>query len=130
MAPSVLLVLVLWGQTTDYPTLLRQGRTEYSNGQFAAAERLFTEALSQLPPGDQLERARTLADLGAVYSRQEQISKAEHTYLECLSIYRRLSDKNNSALVLHRLALLYSQQGRDDEALRLLTEAMELVKRA
>src|SRR5215831_16301267 len=130
MAPSVLLVLAIWGQTADYPTLLRQGRAEYSNGKFAAAERLFLEALSQLNPADQLERARTLGDLSAAYARQAQLSKAEHAYLECLSIYRRLSDKNGAALTLNSLGLLYSQQGRDEDALRLLTEALDLIKHA
>src|SRR5215471_9608073 len=106
MPLSMILALAVWAQTAGYPALVRQGRAEYGTGHFAVAEKLFSEALSQLHPGDERERASILTELGATYIRQAELTKAEHAYLECLSIFRRLSDNGGAALMLHNVGLV------------------------
>jgi tetratricopeptide (TPR) repeat protein len=111
-----------------YQRLLREGRAEYAAGRFDSAEELLTKALQLLPQGDETERAKILGDLGSVYSRLEQFPKAEKAYSDSLSISKRLGDSNNCALMLHDLGMLYSIQGRDDDALRHLKQAQEFLK--
>lgn len=129
-----LALLVTLGQAnfedtqSSYREPLREGRAEYAAGRFESADKLLAEALKRLPQGDEAERAKILANLGAVYSRLEQFSKAEKAYSESLSIEKRLGDRNNCALMLHNLGMLYSIQGRDDDALRHLQQAQELIK--
>src|SRR5205814_6541342 len=105
-----------------------EGRAEYVAGRFDSAEKLLLEALKLLPHNDEAARAKVFSDLGSTYSRLEQFSKAEKAYSDSLSISRRLGDRNNCALMLHNLGMLDSMQGHDDDALRLLKQAQELVK--
>src|SRR5690349_21859659 len=113
---------------SPYREPLRAGRAEYAAGNFDRAQKLLTEALKLLPQDDKAERAEVLSDLGSAYSRLEQFSKAEKAYSDSLSISKRLGDKNNSALMLHNLGMLYSMRGHDDDALRYLKKAQEIVK--
>ena len=115
-------------QTRSYQAAIREGRTEYDSGHFANAERLFREALAQLTEHDESQRARILADLGSVYEKQEAFSKAEKAYSESLSISKRLGNKDDCALILHYLGMLYSRQGRGDDAVRLLNQAQDYIK--
>jgi tetratricopeptide (TPR) repeat protein len=134
MTLYALALLVTLGQAnfgddqSSYREPLREGRAEYAAGRFDRAEKLLTEALRLLPQRDEAERARILANLGSIYSRLEQFSKAEKAYSDSLSISKRLGDSNNCALMLHNLGMLYSIQGRDDDALRHLKQAQESVK--
>ena len=115
-------------ENPGYVNLLLRGRAEYHDGRFLAAEPLYLAALRALQPGDQTERAATLAELGDVYVNQDEVSKAERVYAESLAIYERLSSKNSVALLLSFLAGIYSLEGRDDDALRLLQRALKLSK--
>jgi tetratricopeptide (TPR) repeat protein len=110
--------------------LLQQGQSEYISGHFAAAEGLFTDALGQLPQSDVRLRAKVLADLGNVYIEQEEFSKAERAYSQSLSLSEQLSDSSNSALMLQSLGVLYSLEGRNDEALRFVVRARQLAQSA
>jgi hypothetical protein len=72
MTLYALFLLLAVGQTytsnterSDHHILLRQGRREYASGRFAAAQKLFADALLQLPEGNESERAAILADMGA-----------------------------------------------------------------
>jgi tetratricopeptide (TPR) repeat protein len=125
--PSLAIVLAFWMQAS---TLLQQGRTEYLNGHFAAAERLLVDALGQLAQGDNGLRAKALGNLGDVYSEQEEYMKAESAYFQALSLWRQLSDPGDAALMLHNLGMIYSIQERNDEALRFLTQAYRFVQSA
>jgi tetratricopeptide (TPR) repeat protein len=127
MMPSLAIVLAFWMQAS---TLLQQGRTEYLNGHFAAAERLLVDALGQLAQGDNGLRAKALGNLGDVYSEQEEYMKAESAYSQALSLWRQLSDPSDAALMLHNLGMIYSIQGRNDEALGFLTQAYQFVQSA
>jgi tetratricopeptide (TPR) repeat protein len=111
-----------------YASALREGRLEYDGGHFAGAATLFEEALRQLPPDDESERAKILANLGAAYARQEEFAKAEKVYRESLSTSQHLGNRDDSALMLHNLGMLCSRRGDNEQALRLLNQAREIVK--
>jgi tetratricopeptide (TPR) repeat protein len=135
VAPYIAIVLAMWMQTdktgpSQASTLVQQGHSEYRNGHFAAAERLFVDALGQLSQSDKRVRAKVLGDLGNVYSEQEEFLKAERAYSASLSLLMELSDSSNSALMLQNLGVLYSLQGRNDEALRFVVQALQLVQSA
>lgn len=110
----------------NYQELWKQGQTEYLQGHFNAAQKLLSEALKRTPPGNESVRAAIDADLGSTYAKQEEFAKAEAAYLESLSMSRRLS--NESALMLENLGMLYSLQGRDQDALRFLDRAQDVLK--
>jgi tetratricopeptide (TPR) repeat protein len=115
-------------QPRGYASALREGRVEYDAGHFASAATLFEAALAQVPQVDESERAKILANLGAAYARQEELSKAEKVYWESLSISKRLGEKDDYALMLHNLGMLYSRKGNNDDALRLLNQARGIIK--
>jgi tetratricopeptide (TPR) repeat protein len=112
----------------DYQALWKQGQTEYLQGHFDAAQKLFSEALKRTPLGNESVRATIDADLGSTYAKQEEFAKAEAAYLESLSMSRRLSNKAESALMPQNLGMLYSLQGRDQDALRFLNRAQDELK--
>src|SRR5262245_52162130 len=73
----IAVVLAIWMQTDKTApsqawALVQQGQSEYLSGHFAAAEHLFMDALGKLPLSDERLHAKVLADLGNVYSEQEE----------------------------------------------------------
>src|SRR5262249_36315701 len=123
MALYVVAFLVIVGQSNlgdaqshGYASALLEGRLENNAGHFGRAVTLFEEALRQLPQGDESQRAKILANLGAAYARQEEFSKAEEVYRETLSISKHLGKKDDYALMLHNIGLIYSRKGNNDEA--------------
>lgn len=119
---------IVEAQAGSFQSAMHEGRAEYDRGHFASADRLFSEALVRLGERDDSQRAKVLADLGSAYEKQEAFAKAEQKYSESLSISKRLGEKNDCALMLHNLGMLYSRQGQNDEAVRLLTKAQEYLK--
>lgn len=113
---------------SDYPQLLEQARAAYNSGRFSQSEKLYLTALGTLSPDHEAQRALTLAELGDVYANEDETFKSEHAYAESLEIYRRLSDKRNTALLLRNLGTTYAFEGRDDEALRLLQQSLKSAK--
>src|SRR5262245_7303171 len=112
----------------EYSKFLQQGRDEIRSGLFAAAETSFLNALRALEPNDQRERALTLTALGNVYANEDELLKAEKAYTEALTIYKRFADERDIALLLRHVAAVYSLERRDDDALRLLQQALKLTK--
>jgi tetratricopeptide (TPR) repeat protein len=112
----------------DYATLMKQGRAEYGRGHFAAAEKLYLASLRTLDPAHERERAGTLTELGAVYVNKDELEKAARAYEESLAIYKRFGARNPTVLVMRNLGAAYSLQRRDDDALRILREALKLIK--
>ena len=131
--PYIAIVFAIWLQTdttVQGRTSLQRGYSEYASGHFGAAERLLAEALGQIPQDNAALRAKVLGDLGNVYTEQEEFSTAERAYSQSLSILQKLSDSNNSALMLQNLGVLYSLQGRNDEALQAVVQALKLLQSA
>jgi tetratricopeptide (TPR) repeat protein len=123
-----LVVCLLAGQSPDYSHRIQEARLEYLNGHFAASEKLFSEALQMLEPGDQTQRASTLTELGDVYVSEYRVAEAETIYLEVLALYTALADNRNIVLILRDLGAAYSLDGRDEDAFRLLNRALKLGK--
>jgi tetratricopeptide (TPR) repeat protein len=124
------LMMVLFlsmSENPDYSSLMEQGRAEYSKGHLAAAERFFLAAFDMLQLADQ-QRAETLEALGDVYVTEDEVSKAEQAFAESLAIYKKLSDKSNTVILMRNLGAIYSLEGRPDDALRILEEALKLTK--
>jgi tetratricopeptide (TPR) repeat protein len=114
--------------STDFNLSVHQGRAEYTAGHFAVAARLFNDALAQIQQDRNSDRARILSDLGAAYTKEEEFAKAEKAYSESLAIWKSLGDSDDSALMLHNISMLYSMQGKSDDALRFLGEAQDLIR--
>jgi len=115
-------------QNPDFLTLMQRGRAEYASGHFTTAEDFFSRALKTLSPTDETQRAGVLSELGDAYLNQDELQKAQDAYLQALKIYRRLSKKSQVAVVLRNLGALYSLQRRDDDALRVLQQALKSTK--
>ena len=116
------------GGNPDYLRSVQQARADYLSGHFAAAEKRLLAAIEMLEPGDQIERAARLAELGDVYVSEDELPKAENAYSESLAIYRRLPDKTNMVFLMRNLAATYSLERRADDALRLLKQARKSAK--
>jgi tetratricopeptide (TPR) repeat protein len=111
-----------------YVNLLKQARAEYLAGRFPLAENSILAALRVLEPSDRRERAAALKELGDVYANEDELPKAERAYGESLAIYKELADRDQTIRLLQRLGGVYSIERRDDDALRLLRQALKLTK--
>ena len=111
-----------------YVNLLKQARAEYFAGRFPLAENSLIAALRVLEPSDRRERATVLGELGDVYANEDELPKAERAYGESLAIYKELADRDQTIRLLQRLGGVYSMERRDDDALRLLKQALKLTK--
>jgi tetratricopeptide (TPR) repeat protein len=116
------------GQAPNYMAFFRDATTEYHNHHFAAAGTLLGRALQGVPSDDNTTRAMILAQLGDVYVNQDDLIKAEDAYFQALSLYKGLSNKNQTALVLRNIGSILSLKGRQEEALRFLEHALKLAR--
>jgi tetratricopeptide (TPR) repeat protein len=134
VASYLVIALAFWIQAENslpsVLSLLKQGHAQYQSGHYAEAERSLVDVLGQIGETDDQLRAKVLADLGDVYSEQEEFLRAEGVYTEALSVSKRLSDTNESALMMHNLAMCRSREGKNDDALALLEKAARLAKSA
>jgi tetratricopeptide (TPR) repeat protein len=121
-----IMLLAVLSVDSDYPQLLQRARGEYNDGHYAQAEKLYLSALGTLARDDDASRALTLSELGDVYVSEDETFKSENAYAESLEIYKRLSDKKNTALLMRNLGTTYAFEGRDDEAMRLLQQSLKL----
>ena len=117
-------------QGYDHESLVARARSEYASGRFNESEALFTAALRMLTSADEIQRARTLRNLGDVYISEDELQKAEHHYLASLKIFRNTADKTAETVVLQKLGDVYSLERRDDEALSVLREALKKARAA
>jgi tetratricopeptide (TPR) repeat protein len=120
--------LALAAQEENYSNLILRASAEYVSGQISASEASLLAALRLLGPDEDRQRAATLSDLGTLYLTREEFSKTEKAYLECLKIYRRLSDQNSIVRTLTDIGALYSIQRRDADALEVLQRALKMAK--
>jgi tetratricopeptide (TPR) repeat protein len=114
----------------DYENLVKRALSEYWNGRLVESEALLTAALRSLPSDDEIRRAHTLTDLGDVYVSEDELQKAEHHYLVSLEIYKKTPDTNSVTVLLQKLGGVYSLERRDDEALRVLQNALKRARAA
>jgi tetratricopeptide (TPR) repeat protein len=112
----------------DASTLFREATTEYRNHHFVAAGALFRRALQSVPSGDQRGRALILAELGDVYVNQDDLIKAEESYFQALSLYKGLSNRNETVLILRNIGAILSLKGRQEQAIGFLEQALKLAR--
>src|SRR5206468_4858027 len=89
------------------------------------SEKLYLDALRTLDRNNEANRALALSELGDVYANEDEAFKSERAYAESLEIYKRLSDKRNTALLLRNLGTTYAFEGRNEEAMRLLKQSLK-----
>jgi tetratricopeptide (TPR) repeat protein len=109
----------------DFSSLVHQGSLQYQTGAYAAAEASFAAALRAVEPGHDGDRAEVLVKLGHVYSSEDKLSNAEQAYRESLAIYKRFKAETEVAMVLRHLAGVYALERRDDDAMRVLQQALK-----
>ncbi len=132
---------------TAYEKMIKYDRTfdalfEYARflqlqNHYREAMKRYTEILDLEINSEQ--RAKTLNNLGLLYSDQNKNSEAMKAYQEALSIRRELVKKNRDiynpdlANTLNNLAVLYRVQNKNSEAMKMYEEALsirrELVKK-
>ncbi len=103
---------------------LQQARLEYRSGRLKTAETRYSAALKAIGRNNDNARAAALAELGDVYVNLDELSKAERSYLDSLAIYKRLHEKDSTILILRNLGATYSLERRNEDALRVLGEAL------
>jgi tetratricopeptide (TPR) repeat protein len=109
-------------------SLTKSARAEYARGRFAEAEALLVRAL-ETNSLEETERARILSDLADLQVNDDQLAKAEQSYGQALTIYKRLQHQAGVAMMLRNLGALYSMQGRDREALQELKQSLKLARK-
>lgn len=104
--------------------LNNMGNVNVDLGRYAAAQTHLEEALAiQRELGDRWMIGNALNNLGNVARAQADYRRARQLYRESLEIYGALQDKWALAYLLEDLGWLLAQQGRGEEALRLVGAA-------
>jgi eukaryotic-like serine/threonine-protein kinase len=103
-------------------------------GRYDEAEPLLVEALEirrRIHGNDHFDVARTLTDLGEIYSQWGQFAKAESMHREQIRVLRRLFPDGHQALAnaLSDLANLLAARGAISEADPLFVESVEMEER-
>lgn len=120
------------------PERLKGWVASYNAGVRAVQTGDYDAAVSALEAADRIYRKRpeALVTLGALYAQQGEIEKAEQTYTTALEVLRGPERDNLDAQqaqaweedelnVSARLATLYGQQGRDEDAVRVYSDLLE-----
>jgi CHAT domain-containing protein/Tfp pilus assembly protein PilF len=100
---------------------------------YADAEKNYNDALAimkKIYGENSLFVAKSLFNLANVYFEKHQYSEAESLYLHTLSIYNTAlgAKHHEQIMVLEMLSILYNRQGRIDDALNTIRQAV-LIKR-
>lgn len=114
----------------SWKALMNQVRALYQQGKYREAVPLAKEALKvaeQTFGPDHPHMAQSLNNLGVLYERQGQYAKAEHLYKRALGILEKTVPNNPMVLAtLERLAEMYIELGKDEEAVPLLNRARKI----
>ena len=94
---------------------------EYQN-----AQDCFAQALALRPAGDLRGRAKTLGDMGILYSRLGDKQKAMQYHIESLALKRKVRDPLGEAITLHNIGQLHSALGDKQKALEYYNLALEI----
>src|SRR5262245_39003230 len=119
------------GLAANYADLRRAGMAEYSAGDFERAETLLRNALNAAQlSGDKNAVATIQNELGDVYQTEERLIEAERAYVKAVSIFSQIPGETyNTALALRNVGSAYSLDRRDSDALKVLQEAVDLIKK-
>ena len=116
-------------------TLCEFGSLLVLEGKLPEAERTLRSSLAlrrELMKTPDIKFSGNLSDLAtAILQQRSDVKEAEALYLESLSIYRALLDKNHPAIanLLNNLAVMYNGAGDPEKAEPVLREAIAIFER-
>ena len=103
------------------------GNLAWRQGDLAAAETAFTEALAIWRAlGDRRGQSKTLNNLGNVADFRGDLDRAAGLFAESLAIARELGHRDNAATALNNLALVHHNRGDLDAAEAMLKESLAI----
>ena len=124
-----------WNEFTEqmqWLTLSQQVNQLYKKGKFNEAILVAKQALilaQSIHPGDHVDVATSLNNLGLLYCSQGHYDEAEPLYKQALEMYQLLFNGDQGvALSLNNLGLLYYSQGRYSEAEPRYKQALEMYR--
>ncbi|WP_377477211.1 MAG: CHAT domain-containing protein [Microcoleus anatoxicus] len=119
-------------QQMEWLTLSQQVNQLYKKGKFNEAILVAKQALilaQSIHPGDHVDVATSLNNLGLLYCSQGHYDEAEPLYKQALEMYQLLFNGDQGvALSLNNLGLLYYSQGRYSEAEPRYKQALEMYR--
>jgi tetratricopeptide (TPR) repeat protein len=108
-------------------TLRESGLKAYRDGHYAQAESLLHSALEV--QADVAATAELYADMCSLFLEEEKIRDAEVTCRKANGLYRRLDDNHGIALSLRHIGATYFLEGRYDEAISTLRQALKTARK-
>jgi tetratricopeptide (TPR) repeat protein len=100
-----------------------------AGGHFAEGEAIHSHAYDATRRvGDAAAQAAALANLGRVYRREGQLSRAAATYEHALTIYAQLTDRRGEAYARRNLGSVHWRQGRYELAADHYRQAIALYR--
>ncbi|PKL93137.1 MAG: hypothetical protein CVV20_05190, partial [Gemmatimonadetes bacterium HGW-Gemmatimonadetes-1] len=101
--------------------------SHFQLGQFKEAEQFNQTALAEMPQDDLLRRAPVLTNLGIVYILTSRYEEAQSLLLQAVQAHQEADPYSpDHATARNALGTLLSRQGRHEEALAMLEEAVAL----
>lgn len=109
--------------------LVTRGRVLFDAHDFQGAMRVFRQAVNEARGlNDVAGTAAALGFLGSAYRELEQTANAENAYKEALKLGEAAPEGAGLGTLYHNLGLLYLDNDRDEEALKMLEKAHALRK--
>ncbi len=137
MILRLVLVCVVWLPAVmagcaqqSWESAMEAGEATMRSGQYADAERIFTQAVKKAEQFGLHDRrvAVTLSRLAQAYTAQEKYVEAEPVYLQALKIYQDVhgEDHVDVAATLNNLGVLHRKHGQFVDAQALLARALKI----
>ncbi|MER5986427.1 BTAD domain-containing putative transcriptional regulator [Streptomyces sp. NPDC001787] len=99
----------------------------FQTGDRESARRLLMKSLSNPRlAGTPLARATGQVNLANTMAMPEEAEAALELYREALLSFRRLGDRRNASITLHRMGVAFEESGRDDQAVAHHERALDL----
>lgn len=90
----------------------------------------FNKVLAQTDSiGEELDYAGLLNNIGAIYSKRKENSKALEYYYKALSIFRKIINERGIGIALSNIAYISKKEGKNTKAINFYTEAITYLKR-
>jgi tetratricopeptide (TPR) repeat protein len=124
----VLFALLQVHAQNNAATLRQSGLKAYRDGHYAQAEALLRSALQEAQ-SDTASAAELHADMCSLFLDEEKVHDAKVTCRNAADLYRRLNDNQGVALALRHIGATYLLEGRDDQAISTLKQALKTARK-
>lgn len=81
-----------------------------------------------LSSGDTIEAINSLRSKADIFENNANYSNSYDAYWSALMLSDRVKDQNTKAIIYHRLGRVYSYYKREDESLKYLNKALQIIK--